>query len=53
MEWEHLKTRAAVPYRDPTLQGERSQIRLQRQQEQQASSLEPTSAWKRRWPVQA
>ncbi|MEN9203024.1 MAG: MnmC family methyltransferase [Thermostichus sp. DG_1_6_bins_120] len=49
MEGEHLKTRAAVPYRDPTLCGERSQIRLRRQQEQQRSSLEPTSAWKRRW----
>jgi len=53
MEWEHLKTRAAVPYRDPTLKGDRAQIRLQRQREQQASPLEPTSAWKRRWPVQA
>ncbi|MFQ3583702.1 MAG: MnmC family methyltransferase [Cyanobacteriota bacterium] len=49
MEWEHLKTRAAVPYRDPTLQGERSQIRLRRQQEQQGSPLEPTSIWKHRW----
>lgn len=49
MEWEHLKTLAAVPYRDPTLQEERSQIRLRRQQEQQRSPLEPTSVWKRRW----
>lgn len=53
MEWEHLRTRGAVPYRDPTLQGDRAQIRLQRQREQQTSPLEPTSAWKRRWPVQA
>ncbi len=49
VEQEHLYTRAAVPYRDPTLRGARDQIRLARQQEQQQSALEPTSAWKKRW----
>jgi tRNA U34 5-methylaminomethyl-2-thiouridine-forming methyltransferase MnmC len=48
-EREHLLTRAAVPYRDPTLQGSRADIRRDRQQEQQRSIFEPTSAWKRRW----
>lgn len=48
-EQEHLATRAAVPFRDPTLSTPRQQIRYMRQQEQQRSDLEPTSAWKRRW----
>ncbi|MEM9155222.1 MAG: hypothetical protein AAGB13_09325, partial [Cyanobacteria bacterium P01_F01_bin.33] len=52
MELEHLQTRAAVPYRDPTLKEERDRIRLQRQQAQQQSSLEATSRWKRRWAGQ-
>ncbi len=46
---EHLQTRAAVPYRDPQL-CDTAQVILQRRQiEQQASSLEPTSRWQRRW----
>ncbi len=46
---EHLQTRAAVPYRDPQL-CDLAQVILQRRQiEQQASSLEPTSHWQRRW----
>lgn len=48
-EIEHLHTRAAIPYRDPDLAQSRDIIRLTRQEEQQQSSLEPTSAWKRRW----
>ncbi|MDX2272170.1 MAG: MnmC family methyltransferase [Cyanobacteriota bacterium] len=51
-EQEHLQTKAAVPYRDPTLRQTREQIRLARQQEQQRSSLEATSAWKKRWQSQ-
>ncbi len=48
-EQEHLHTRAAVPYRDPFLSSPREGIQHQRQQEQQRSSLESTSAWKARW----
>jgi tRNA U34 5-methylaminomethyl-2-thiouridine-forming methyltransferase MnmC len=48
-EIEHLQTRAAIPYRDPDLAHPRDIIRQLRQAEQQKSSLEPTSAWKRRW----
>lgn len=48
-EQEHLQTRAAIPYRDPTLRATAEAIMAQRQQEQQRSNLEPTGAWRRRW----
>ncbi len=51
MEQEHLQTRAAIPYRDPNL-SDRSEVILQRhQQEQQRSTLESTSSWRRRWQI--
>ncbi|MBE9127990.1 MULTISPECIES: tRNA (5-methylaminomethyl-2-thiouridine)(34)-methyltransferase MnmD [unclassified Coleofasciculus] len=46
---EHLQTRAAVPYRDPQLRDSIPIILQRRQAEQQASPLEPTSHWQRRW----
>ncbi len=48
-EQEHLDTRAAIPYRDPSLQDSAAAIYLRRQQEQQTSTFEPTSQWKKRW----
>ena len=45
---EHLLTRAAIPYRDPTLQDDTEVILHRRQQEQQISLLEPTARWHRR-----
>ncbi|MBK1989275.1 hypothetical protein A0J48_017315 [Sphaerospermopsis aphanizomenoides BCCUSP55] len=48
-EIEHLQTRAAVPYRDPQFSDAAEVIIKRRQQEQQASSLEPTSRWRKRW----
>jgi tRNA U34 5-methylaminomethyl-2-thiouridine-forming methyltransferase MnmC len=48
-EQEHLQTRAAIPYRDPNLSDSAEEIRQRRQQEQDLSSLEPTSSWKKRW----
>lgn len=48
-EQEHLQTRAAVPYRDPTLADSAAMILERRDREQAASPLEPTSRWKRRW----
>ncbi len=48
-EREQLQTRAAVPYRDPTLSDTAETIRQRRQAEQQRSPLEPTSQWRRRW----
>jgi tRNA U34 5-methylaminomethyl-2-thiouridine-forming methyltransferase MnmC len=52
MEREHLQTRAAIPYRDPTLQDPASVILTRRQQEQQASTRESTTSWRRRWGLQ-
>lgn len=48
-ETEHLQTRAAIPYRDPSLTDSAPVIHLRRLQEQEASNLEPTSKWKKRW----
>lgn len=48
-EKEHLLTRAAIPYRDRQLSDSSEVILKRRQQEQQASSLEPTSHWRKRW----
>lgn len=48
-ELEHLKTRAAIPYRDPNLRQSATEIYFNRQQEQAKSNLEPTSKWKKRW----
>lgn len=48
-EQEHLKTRAAIPYRDPSLQDSAIVIHQRRRTEQVGSDLEPTSRWKKRW----
>ncbi len=47
-EQEHLLTRAAIAYRDPHLNDSAEVILQRRQQEQNVSSLEPTSQWKKR-----
>lgn len=48
-EQEHLQTRAAVPYRDPTLQSTTEEILVRRTQEQARSPLPPAGSWRRRW----
>ena len=48
-EQEHLQTRAAIPYRDPTLTSTASEILARRHQEQSASTLLPTGPWRKRW----
>jgi len=48
-EQEHLETKAAVPYRDPSLQDTAEVIQQRRRQEQQASALKPTGQWRQRW----
>jgi tRNA U34 5-methylaminomethyl-2-thiouridine-forming methyltransferase MnmC len=48
-EWEHLQTRAAVPYRDPTLSDTAAAIQERHRHEQSICNLEPTSQWKKRW----
>lgn len=52
LEQEHLKTRAAIPYRDPYLRDSATTILSRHQQEQQQCSLESTSSWRRRWGIQ-
>ena len=49
MEEEHLHTRAAVPFRDPSGTDDSAAILRRRSMEQDGCSLEPTNAWQRRW----
>jgi tRNA U34 5-methylaminomethyl-2-thiouridine-forming methyltransferase MnmC len=51
-ELEHLNTRAAIPYRDPTLTDSMAKIVLRRELEQDNCGLETTSQWKKRWRKQ-
>ena len=46
---EHLETRAAIPYRDPSGIKTSKEILLTRTKEQLNSSLKSTSAWRKRW----
>ncbi len=48
-ELEHLHTRAAIPYRDPSLTDTMAAIVLRRELEQDDCGLETTSQWKKRW----
>jgi tRNA U34 5-methylaminomethyl-2-thiouridine-forming methyltransferase MnmC len=48
-ELEHLQTRAAIPYRDPTLADSIAEIVTRRELEQDNCGLETTSQWKKRW----
>lgn len=49
MERDHLLTRAAEPYRDPTGQASAAVIRAERAERQRRHCGESTSAWRRRW----
>lgn len=48
-EQEHLQTKAAIPYRDPSNNASSAEIHQRRQGEQTLSDAEPTSRWKKRW----
>lgn len=48
-EQEHLTTRAAVPYRDPSLSDSAERIQRRRAAEQAISPLQPTGLWRQRW----
>jgi len=52
MEQEHLQTRAAIPFRDPTLSDTAAVIHARHQQEQRISKRESTSSWRRRWGIE-
>ncbi|WP_269607840.1 MnmC family methyltransferase [Prochlorococcus marinus] len=49
MEEEHLKTRASVPYRDPSGNSTSYKIHKRREAEQKSSSLKSTNSWKKKW----
>ncbi len=49
MEEDHLKTVAAVPYRDPTGKSSSLEIIARRNSEQKKSNLSSTNSWKKRW----
>ena len=49
MEWEHLQTRAAVPFRDPQGNATAEIILERRRLEQEQCGYEATNAWQRRW----
>ena len=49
MEEEHLHTRAAVPFRDPSSADDSAVILRRRSLEQASCNLEATNAWQRRW----
>lgn len=49
MELEHLATRAAEPYRDPSGRSGSAAILAARQRAQASSRAGSTSAWRRRW----
>lgn len=51
MEREHLQTRAAIPYRDPTLEDTAEAIAQRHDHEQQHAAVESTSSWRRRWGI--
>ncbi len=48
-ELEHLQTRAAIPYRDPSLSDSMAKIVMRRELEQDNCGWETTSQWKKRW----
>ena len=49
MEQEHLHTRAAIPYRDPSLEDAAPTILQRRVAEQGRSPLEGNNEWRKRW----
>ena len=49
MEEDHLKTIAAVPYRDPRGNSTSNEIIERRSQEQKKSNYSSTNSWKKRW----
>lgn len=51
MELEHLRTRAALVYRDPSGCGTAASIQAERQVRQAHSTAMSTSQWRRRWQL--
>jgi tRNA U34 5-methylaminomethyl-2-thiouridine-forming methyltransferase MnmC len=53
MERDHLATRAAEPYRDPSGRAGAAEILAARQRAQAGSQAGSTSAWRRRWGLES
>ena len=51
MELEHLRCRAAEPYRDPEGNASAADIHAARERAQASSGAESSGAWRRRWGV--
>jgi len=51
MEIEHLKTKASIPYRDPTGEMLSKEILEMREKEQQFSKLLNTNSWRKKWDM--
>ena len=51
MENEHLKTKASIPYRDPTGEMISKEILEIRKKEQQFSKLLDTNLWRKKWEM--
>ena len=51
MENEHLKTKASIPYRDPTGAMLSKEILEIRKKEQQFSNLLDTNSWRKKWEM--
>lgn len=51
MEQEHLQTRAAIPFRDPSLGDSAKAILVRQKQEQYLSPMASTSSWRKRWKL--
>jgi tRNA U34 5-methylaminomethyl-2-thiouridine-forming methyltransferase MnmC len=51
MEWDHLTTKAGIPFRDPSLLGTQTEILSQHEIEQNTSERRSTSSWRRQWDV--
>jgi tRNA U34 5-methylaminomethyl-2-thiouridine-forming methyltransferase MnmC len=51
MEWDHLTTKAGIPFRDPSLLGTQAEILAQHEVEQNTSGRRSTSSWRREWGV--
>ena len=49
MEKEHLRSKAGIPYRDLSGKDKRETILERRENEQQRSTIESTSKWRKRW----
>jgi tRNA U34 5-methylaminomethyl-2-thiouridine-forming methyltransferase MnmC len=52
MEREHLATRAAEPYRDPTGRAAAAAILAGRARAQASGGAEPAGTWRRRWGIE-